>query len=169
MKNKTSFKKQISNKKEPKKLPEFLIKIEKTTHTEITREANPNDEWDGDDQEHFHTFHGFSIREQHGYWDFILDNKPNSNQMYYLVYVLHTTGDSFHHESGCLCMIQFVDNIEDAVYIRNAIRENSKNESFDCLKLTLPHSKKEIEIGVSSWKGYFDRFQSVDIEQLQLI
>jgi hypothetical protein len=149
-------------------LPEIRIHIHKNSYSEITRESDPESEWDGDDLENSHSFEGFSLVKDKGkYWDFVLHELPKKNVPYYLVYVLHSSGDSFHHESGCLCMVQFVNEYEDAVAIRDAISKDVKMDGYS-VNLTLPKSGMEIRISTGTWKGYFDRLESVNIETLFL-
>ena len=150
---------------------EFSIKINHNRYTEITREADPNEEWDGDDLSSSHSFNGYQVvKNGIGYWDFILSENPNKKPLY-LVYVLHSDGDSFHSEEGCICMVSLVDNYEDAVKIRNAISSDESNRDKNSykshqLEITLSTGKVE-KIYCGDWQGYFTRFESVNIEPLE--
>ncbi len=161
----SSRKNRRHKKKVENLLPQYYVKILKKSNTEVTREAT-EEMWDGDDLQHYHTFNGIE-RGSEMNWDFILNEPIEENATYYLIYVLHSAGDSFHSESGCLCMVQFVKDYEDAVAIRNAINNDLKVEGYS-IKLTLPKSGKEIQICTSSWKGYFEHLESINIETLTL-
>ena len=108
-----------------KETPKYFVRINTTDHAEVTRERNPDSQWDGDDISHSHTIHGFEIvAEERSGWDFILNENP-SGQTLFLVYALYDTGDSFHIESNCLCLISLVKNTTDANAIAKAMTQSS--------------------------------------------
>lgn len=146
------------------------IKINHTQHTDITREAT-QDEWDADDLMHSHSFDGYSIGDK-DWWDFII-NDYDPNKTYYMVYVLYGTGDTFHHEDNCICMVELFDNAEDANALCHAIEKNdAKNDRVTCdysynIKVKLPSGRK-YETSASSWTGYFECFESANVEAVVL-
>jgi len=111
---------------------EYYISVNHSQHPEVTRVADASDEWDADDLSHSHSFDGYKTTlNDNRYWDFILTENPNQKPLY-LVYVLHSSCDSFHREDGCMCKVSLVNKYEDAVKIRTAIlkheRDRDKNE-----------------------------------------
>ena len=151
------------------KKSEYYIAINHQQYSDITREAT-RDEWDADDTSTTHSFNGYRIiPTDEKYWDFILPFNPNKKDLY-LVNVIYSSGDSFHRDDGCLCMVSLVDNCEDAVKIRDAIKkDNDTKDRHDCkssqLKVKLSNGKVE-DIYCGTWQGYFESVKSVDIETL---
>lgn len=143
------------------------IKVHHTTQTETTREADPNEPWASDDLSHTHSFDGYNVYpvNEKKYWDFIFKTAPKKSDLY-LVYVLHSAGNSFHYEEGCCCFVGLYSNLEDAIKVRVAIKQNAdKNES---MQIPIKLSDGSIEnIYTGTWNGYFERFESVNIETLR--
>ena len=155
-------------KKDTKSVNKLVyVKIDYDSYTEITREADPLETYDGDDKVTNHTFNGYKIVSDTSYWDFTLHKLPNINDLY-LVYVLHTEGDSFGGESGVICLVALVENMQDAILIKNSIEESEKKGKREVIKIKLS-TGKELSIGTSTWMGYFERLESVNIETLNYI
>jgi hypothetical protein len=171
----SSRKDRRNKKKALEKLPEYPIKIQYSCHTEITREAT-EDEWDADDSRHTYSFEGtFSLSDNNLSFDFILNTPPEMDKDYYLVYVTYSTGDTFHHEEGCMCMVEFLDNCEDAVALRNALKKdydaydsNEYSPRAYSFEMTLPKSGREIHVSTGTWKGYFESMDSINIQSMRL-
>lgn len=148
----------------------YYVDIERDCDTSVTREGDPNDRWDGDDLYHEHTIKGYRIVTKAQIGDFTLTEKPEGP--WYLVYVLFSTGDSFHCEENCINLVSFVKNKEDAEEIKRGIEEDYKHyvkthqHDYKPLKILLPKTNRVIDIYTGTWKGYFERFNLVDIECL---
>lgn len=152
--------------------PMFYVRILHEDHSTITREGTG--EWDGDDIDHEHFFYGFEVSKENKFWDFILNEDPTGKE-YYLVYVLYSTGDSFHTENNCLCMLEFLDSYEDARTLVIAIETDDRNYTKDTdgyphksLEIKLPKSGRTISVNTGTWKGYFEHFSSVRMEKMTL-
>lgn len=148
------------------------IKINKISFAGVTREHDSNDEWDGDDLRHEHSFEGFEVVEKNPEyeWDFILPKPPGD--CLYLVCAYYSTGDSFHHEENCLEMVYLTDNNIDAMAILRALEinyiefEKTQKLDFKPLVIHLPVSNIDINIATSTWKGYFEQLNRIQIEHL---
>lgn len=154
----------------------FYIKINREMFSDVTRNADQNEEWDADDLYHTHVIHGFKIVDKSSSWDFILNEKPEGK--WYLVCAFYSTGDSFHTESNCLELVSFVKHIDDAntilAEINNDYRKYTEhkydfNYKISPLKIILPITNKEHDVYTNTWKGYFDRLESVEIRSLEEI
>ena len=161
-------KKQTKIKPIPTEELKFYVKIIHHSYSHITREASES-EWDGDDISYENTIDGFQLVNEKGGWDFIINENPTGN--WYLVYVLHTDGDSFHHEENCLALVAFVKDIEDAKVILEAVKMDykeytEKERESGFVTVDLPVSNKKEKIYTGNWKGYFNHLTSIQIEGL---
>jgi len=151
-------------------LPQFHVKIIRTHSENVTRDRDPNDEWDNDDISHEHDIQGFEVVDEKSGWDFVLNEKPSGD--WHLICAFHSSGDSFHCEDNCLLLVSFVKHMEDAEIILAAIEKDYKayqekqEWKHEPLKVHLPVANREEQIYTGTWKGYFERLQSVEIKTL---
>lgn len=158
--------------KSAKDLPEdcqkFYVKINKRD-AEVTREAKHR-RFDADDIAHNWEIEGFELVGEKDGWDFILTEAPKTN--WYLIVATYSTGDSFHHEEGMISLVSFVKYQSDAEEILKAIEEDYKlyqekgDYEYRPLKVLLPMADRVEEIYTGTWKGYFERLQSVEVKPL---
>lgn len=150
----------------------YHIKVKHSSQQHVTREAVQS-EWDHDDVDNVHQFHGYEIADtdfDKKYADFTVERIPECKELY-LVYVLHTQGDSFGTEEHVLCMVNLFDSYRDAQTLALAIKNDYAKYDKDGindylpLKVTLP-SGKIIDVATSSWKGYFERMQDIQVHCL---
>lgn len=144
----------------------FKVKINISTITSITRERDSNDEWERDSTHQYHTINGMSLVEDGECFDFILDKKPRISDRFYLVSVYYDTGDSFGRDENRISMVALLDNEEDASALAEKIQKNSKSSSFS--SVVFEYKSKKMEIGVSEWKGYFEKFLYCEILPISL-
>ncbi len=154
------------------KAEKFYVRVVRQECEHIIRNRDPMDEYDGDDIEWEHNIRGFKIvSERDGIWDFILTENPTGD-IWYLVCVFYSTGDSFHREDNCLSLVSFMKNAEDAKAVAKAIKEDyekykkSSDHKFHPVKVYLPVARRSEEIYTGAWKGYFEHLSSVDIHCL---
>lgn len=145
----------------------FYIHIRRNHNEEITRNRDPENEWDADDIYHTHSINGFSVVNKQDSWDFVLNENPMGR--WYLVCVYYSTGDSFHREENCLSLVSFVENIQDAEEILKRIEEDHKlyeksDEKRGPITVRLPITNKDEIVYTGTWKGWFEKFSSVKIE-----
>lgn len=147
----------------------YYIHIERSEHSTVTREGQG--EWDNDDLDFRHDIHGFSVVEKENYWDFVMTENPKGKTLE-LVYVLYSTGDSFHHEENRISLVGLYETYQDAKFVMDFIesdyREFMKKDNYDHKpsKLVLPVSGKTEDIYTGTWKGYFERLTEVNIESV---
>jgi len=141
-------------KKEKNKI--YVVDIVDNGYTEVTRHADPDERWDGDDLSTDHSIEGFNLRKE-SYGDLEVGFEPDFDKTYFLLYGIYSTGDSFHHEEG---RIEFVDLYEDGeVAWENYRRLEASNE----YTVTLKHETgKEYGFYVP-WRGYFESLTSLDV------
>lgn len=148
----------------------YYIKINVRTHTEVTRERNYDDKWDGEDTYQSHEIHGYSVstdEERYG-WDFILNEDPKGKDLF-VVAAFYDTGDSFHREENRLDLVHLATSFADAQTILKVLEadykeyiENNESWAYKPLTIILP-SGATIELYTGTWKGYFERLRELRI------
>lgn len=150
--------------------------IEHTSYTEVTREADSEDSWDRDDLSTSWDI-GVNISESDSKFpDIVSSFKLDLNKNYYLVYVIHSTGDSFHHHDGYQC--QFIEIFTDqqaANNLKNAILNHHKdyNENRKDLGETAYSLPYKDELGNDKkiscdWNGYFESIENCVVHTVNL-
>jgi len=133
----------------------YAINIVDNDYVVVTRHADPDERWDGDDLSMDHSIEGFNLVE--GYGDLEVGFEPDFDKTYFLLYGIYSTGDSFHHEEG---RIEFVDLYEDREVAWENYRRLEKSNEYT---VTLKHeSGKEYGFYVP-WRGYFENLSSLDV------
>jgi hypothetical protein len=146
----------------------YEISITDYTETHVTREGDPNEQFDGDDVEHSHSITGFKLGARSG--DITLCFEPKFNTDYFLLYYLWSTGDSFSHESGKIEFIDLYRNRNEAEVAKKKIEKHyeeykSGNEVVD--KLNIKFSNRvNADLSVSYF-GYFESLESVIVEAIR--
>lgn len=137
------------------------LKINVEQSTEVTREAT-GDEWDADDLQHAVEIVSVeSCGESHA--DVVVDFEPKPGESAWLVKVVYSTGDSFHHESGLMQVVAAFSTERLAEQALAAI-ESCKNESVYSIRV-FSESDRMQSIHCM-WKGYFDSLDSASVEHV---
>lgn len=150
----------------------YNVKIDKISRQHVTRERDPNEQWDADDLAWDHDIQGFSVVGKKKYWDFVMTKNPKGKTLY-LVYALYNTGDSFHCEENVICLVGLYEDEADAVSVMDAIELDDKENSgrfdsdrFNPINVKLPKKGVEETIATSTWKGHFERLNTVNVESV---
>ena len=150
--------------------PTWWLKVEYESRTDVTRHSDPDERWDGDDLAHSQYINGYSVHDKDVYGEtFPMKGKPDLNKTYWLVYVNYSTGDSFHHETGCITFVDVFENANDADALARILEKDYENKDkydYKPLNVKLP-SGFEKEIYTGTWKGYFERLESVRVEAIR--
>lgn len=143
------------------KVPDTVnITIIKESHQTITRHADPDEKWDGDDTETDTEILGFEADTK--YFDFIV--KKPVKDTYYLVTVYYDTGDSFHRDDNVMELVGLFENHADAMAVRNAIEKDGRNKGeFTTLQVKLPVAGTIEKVYTGAWKGYFEHYQCCEV------
>lgn len=142
-----------------------------SSYTDITREADQNEEYDGDDKSTSYSFEG-EVIEKKNVSDFLLPFKLEDNQKYYSVYVIYNTGDSFSHHNGAhIVFIDIFTNKEAANELVKRIKSHSDkydnnidNSDFDYNVYYNGVNGISKKINASDWLGYFESIQFCDVQ-----
>lgn len=147
----------------------WKIKIIDSVTTTVIRKRNYDVQYSGEETSESHDIQGFKLVENKGYQDIELDFDPLIKGIF-LVYVSYDTGDSFSRHEGKICFVDAFENSEDAHAVAKAIVENKEKrdkDEFEPVSVFLPVENKTIKICVSTWKGYFERFNYVEVMHLK--
>lgn len=154
------------------------VRIKYSQYTEVTRDADPEDEWDQDDLAHDVSIDGFEVVDK--YPDILCPFKIDPDKTYYLVAATYSTGDSFHHETGLKSFVAMFQTEEEAKHACKLIRahyniyEYDNNNYFDKTKeiekpagyeeygLVVPNNGVNMHVS-SDWTGYFESLEAVDV------
>jgi len=131
------------------------IEIIDDTYTEVTRESDPDEQWDGDDTCTSHDIHGFKIGK---YGDLSVRFEPEYDKTYFLLYATYSTGCSFSQHEG---EIEYVDLYEDENVAWENYRRLDKHGEGYSAKL-LHESGKEYTFSIP-WIGYFESLQDLEV------
>jgi hypothetical protein len=151
-------------KKDYDQSEKFHVKIDFDVETNVVREADPDEEWSGEDVEYYTTFNGFALTTE-GLGDFVLTKNP-SGKTYYLVYALYSDGDSFNQSSGNVSLVSLHENAIDADIVAKAIRmkytEYEKNHDHDYKPLDVKLTDGTMQsVYTGTWTGYFNRLSEI--------
>lgn len=100
-----------------------------------------------------------------------IDWEAKIGDVVFLVHVVYSSGDSFGHSTGNSEVIEVLRTVEEAEALAELIRENYEkypDYSFekDVSKNTNYIPYKGRHISTSTWKGYFESLQSVEVVAL---
>lgn len=142
------------------------IYVKHTSYTEITRDRDPNDDWDGDDTSTTHYIEGLSLKGGHEYCYY--PGEIKAGEKLYLVYAVWSTGDSFHRDDrGQIDFISVHKTRESAEKNRKILEQHSKNynDIYDTwtAKIFLDNGEEyKYHVG---WLGYFEYLDYINVEE----
>ena len=143
------------------------LNIDDERRTVVTRERSSSDRWDADDLHHdLVSINGYTCVSKNEYFEVTCDVVPEDNAAVYLVVVRHSTGDSFHSETGCIQYVAAYGTRENAERVAKAIVDHDENRGdSDRYRITVTLANGTVDtISASAWTGYFERLERVDIE-----
>lgn len=119
------------------------IKVEYHSYTDVTREADPNEEYDGDDTSTSHTVVSATLVEDNSFNCVGNFSAQNQNKVY-IVYAVYSTADSFsRHDGSGIEFVQAFISEEKAVRCMNQIKAN--NNLYNELSASYRNDPKKIE------------------------
>lgn len=123
-------------------------------------------EWSEDTQ---HDIQGFRVVEEGKYHDLVVAFNPDKDRGYFLLYVLYSSGDSFGHSSGNICIVGLYE--DEAIAEENAKRIVEQNERYKKShdELFSVHLKDESGMEFkfhAVWNGYFEHIEDVVVHRV---
>lgn len=152
------------------------IPLSTTTHihvidesrTEVTRDRDTSDKWDGDDTHTDHDVIGFKISNG-TYFDLIVDFEPKASTDYYLLYAVYSTGNSFSHSAGS--GIEYYGlYTKEQLYIaeenKKILEDRSKKPEYN---IEIKDTNGNMMKSWCPWSGYFESLDSVNLDVIRLL
>ena len=138
----------------------YNVEIVDDEYTEVTRHADPDEQWDADDTDTSHCVRGFKVSDR--YYDLSVGFEPEYGKTYFLLYATYSTGDSFSNHGG---RIEFVDLYEDEnVAWENHRRLDRHGEGYSAKLL---HESGEEYMFSVPWVGYFESLENLEVLAVQ--
>lgn len=177
-------------KKAEKSAGRSAIRIVDETHCNTTREHDPNDKWDQDDTSTSHNIKGIEIADKKKsfvFHDMEVPFKVRKHVTYFLLYVIYSTGDSFHHSEGEINFVDLYESRDFAEANKILIEEHYKavkgdgddmeefrdggttRKAFEKFTIALQRSNGNVMNTHVPWTGYFERMTSVSIKEVRVI
>lgn len=150
----------------------FGYKIEHTSYTEVTRSADPDDRWDADDLDTTWSIGSKITETEDKYPDIVTGFQLEPGQQYYLVYVIHNTGDSFHYHEGYGC--EFVEIFKDPAKADKLVEQiqqqnkdynnNRKDLGKNAYNLSYKDENGNTKDLHCNWNGYFESIHTCSVQ-----
>ena len=129
--------------------------LEHQGYVEVTRQANPHEEYDGDDTRTDWTISDNLVENKTASADFCAPFEVKHNTNYYAVYVIYSTGDSFSSdENGRISFVELFKTKKKAQDLVHKI----ETEHNDKGPLSMDYLDEEGHKKTCScdWNGYFE-------------
>ena len=147
------------------------IAITDLSNTEVTRAADPADEWSRDSTHISHNIRGFDVVDDNIYADLVLPYQPVAGTDYWLLYVIYTTGDSFGSDSGRIDYVDMYLSETEARENAERIRKHSeaRNQADDeRFSVSLVSSGGQMYKFHCPWIGYFEEIEGIHVQKMRL-
>jgi hypothetical protein len=157
----------------PNQLTMTDIRIINNRYTEILKERDPNEEWDGEETVTSNDIEGFEIvtpEDKYKTVDLPVSFEIDPKRTYYLVSVIYSTGDSFNRHDGEVDYIELYESSAMAnatkKMIENSYKAKDKEERYSIEILN--NEGVMYQISSSAWTGYFERLEEVRVDGIRL-
>lgn len=155
------------------------LTVHHNRHSEVTYEANPDDEWSRDSTTSSHSVDGISLASE--YPDVTACFPVKDGDTIYLLYAVYSTGDSFgHDENSSIAYIDVFKTYEKAEKAAKDIRmhanwfkgvhgfvvpskEEKKKYASDYQVDIKRENGKTMDV-FAGWNGYFESLSYVQVE-----
>ena len=141
------------------------LRVDRDSHTYVTRTAASDDRWDRDDTSTNHTVNGIRIVGDNDYCDVIIEDTVSPGESLWLVWAVYSTGDSFGHDDAA--NIEFVSAHRD----EGTARHNAGMLGSIARDADYGHRVKVLLDGGNTmdytvpWLGYFESLDYVEVGQ----
>lgn len=142
----------------------WALEVEQTRYTEVTREADPGDEWSREDLEHSVSIYGLRMGSGDSVGDVLACFEPIPGELLHLLHVQYSTGDSFHSESGLVEPVAVFRTLELAQLARAELERAGTNEAV----LGIFDEDGSVKVIRPVWCGYFESFGHAAIDSFEV-
>ena len=157
----TQKKKELKKANTPAPLVTHIV-VDDDVYTNITNQADPDDDWSADSTSKYHYINGIQTHPRYGDIDCSFEVHPLTD--YYLLYYLYGSGDSFSSHTG---RIEFIALYNDKILAEKSYKAlniaGSKGESKVTIWNDLGQKYEEYII-----QDYFGGFEGSNLITVQL-
>lgn len=153
------------------KMTKFKIDYDEERH--VTRERNPDDEWDNDDSVSSYYFKSAKIiKGDNTYYDVAIPENISPGADIFVLVANYETGDSFCRYTAKPEFIGAFKTYDEAYDVEKQIRayekkkEKHHDEAWPCFGEVIIHGQK-CKLSFP-WAGYFEHLNSFEIERLMV-
>jgi hypothetical protein len=136
------------------------VKLLVDSFSEMTREADPDDEWDRGDSYTQWNVTGLKLDTKDSRRALPVDEDVEVGQTLYAVYAIYSTGDTFGHDEGACIELVSLHKTEE-ITLRNVIAIETGYKESGSLMIELDNGEKISRY--CPWDGYFESLDSVQI------
>lgn len=143
--------------------PPVYLHLDTHSYTDVTREADPDDEWGADDTSTLWTVNGITMSDKDGYKALPADFPVEVGDTVYVVYAVYSTGDTFHRADGeYLEVLSFHKN--SMVAYRNKASAEGRRTAEEQYTMTIEFDNGKKVQRNCPWDGYFESLDHVNVE-----
>jgi hypothetical protein len=150
-----------------------FIKVIKNSYTEVTKEADPDDELDQDSTFATTVFHGIKLVGKNDYADIPISFDLEEGKDYFLVVASYTGGDSFSEDEGIIEIIDLYKDQEKAKetfkILLDHYEQYDEDTCYSVSPVNLTREDGEVYPFCPPWCGHFERLEEISIVTLKLI
>lgn len=147
------------------------LKVVEGGYYQVTREADPESQWDGDDVDHGGYCSGVEVCGPEEA-TLTVPFEPKAGEPIWLLWVTRSTGDTFHHETG---IFEAVAAFKTEAKARQALADLECHSALASGRREQPACAHEYSFGIlgedgrpaivsANWTGYFDGLESASVE-----
>jgi hypothetical protein len=141
--------------------PVKYLHLNTESYTDVTREADPDDEWGADDTNTSWSLRGIMLSDTDGQHALPADFPVEIGETVYVVYAIYSTGDSFHHADGEYLEVLSFHKDSARAYRNKAAAEGPRKDRHD---MTIEFDSGAKVQRYCPWDGYFESLDRVDVE-----
>lgn len=150
-----------------------FVKVLKDSFTEVTKEADPEDDWSAESTFTTTVFNGLSLVKKDEYSDLAISFDLEEGKDYFLIVASYTIGDSFHEDEG---IIEFIDLYKDFEKAKETVKVlldhfelYDEDTCYSVSPVNLTREEGEVYSFHPPWYGCFERLEEISIVSLKLI
>ncbi len=150
----------MAKKNKPAPAPTVYLHLEASGYTEVTREADPDDEWGANDTSTTWSVDGITLHDRDGHRALPADFPVEAGDRVYVVYAVYSTGDTFHRADGeYLEVISF--HKSEVTAARNVAALNVRRGRDSDFKMVVEYDSGAKVERHCPWDGYFESLDYV--------
>jgi hypothetical protein len=155
----------MAKKNKPTPAPTVFLHLDADGYTEVTREADPDDQWSASDTATTWHVNGISLSDRDGHQAMPADFPVEVGDTVHAVYAVYSTGDTFHRADGEY--LEIISFHKDAnVASKNLAGLNARRDHGSAgndYKMTITYDSGATVERHCPWDGYFESLDYVSM------